>query len=93
MGPSGEHRDSARTPFGSWDTDVFPIILKVQVDWWMRGQSREGSFGGIEDGGEVGAGLAQGLLLRGRQSRVDVNVQVRVPDCAHGEFGVALCPS
>jgi hypothetical protein len=56
-------------------------------------EGRKGAFGSVKDGGEVGAGLAQRSDFVGLERRVDVDVKVRVNDCAYFGFRVAIGPS
>jgi hypothetical protein len=44
---------------------MFPTLFEVKVYWRMRGESREGSFGRVEDGGELGTGFPQCFLFVG----------------------------
>ncbi len=70
-----------------------PPVSKIQVNWRVISEGRKGAFGSVEDGGEDGAGLAQRSNFVGLERRVDVDVKVRVNDCADFGFRVAIGPS
>ncbi len=64
---------------------MFRICFEIQVDGRMPSEGDEGS--------KISADSPQGFIFSGRESRIDVDIQVRILHCTHWKFWVAFGPS